>query len=32
LTTGRTLNVLSIFGPRYGGSRIDVQDWATGRC
>jgi hypothetical protein len=24
----RTLGVLSIFAPRYGGSQIDVQDWA----
>ncbi|GAA2559784.1 BNR repeat-containing protein [Winogradskya consettensis] len=23
----RTLGVLSIFAPRYGGSQIDVQDW-----
>ncbi|MEU4689097.1 BNR repeat-containing protein [Actinoplanes sp. NPDC023714] len=26
----RTQNVLSFFAPRYGGSRIDVQDWNTG--
>jgi hypothetical protein len=25
----RTLGVLSIFAPRYGGSQIDVQDWAV---
>jgi hypothetical protein len=25
----RALGVLSIFAPRYGGSQIDVQDWAT---
>lgn len=26
----RTLGVLSIFTPRYGGSQIDVQDWSVG--
>jgi hypothetical protein len=25
----RTADVLSVFAPRYGGSRIDVRDWAT---
>ncbi len=25
----RTLGVLSIFAPRYGGSQIDVQDWTV---
>ncbi|MBL7253318.1 BNR repeat-containing protein [Paractinoplanes lichenicola] len=25
----RSLGVLSIFAPRYGGSQIDVQDWRT---
>lgn len=25
----RTTGTLSIFAPRYGGSRIDVQDWAV---
>jgi hypothetical protein len=25
----RTLGVLSIFAPRYGGSQIDIQDWTV---
>ena len=26
----RTLGVMSIYAPRFGGSQIDVQDWLTG--